>query len=188
MQLGKAMAWVPASQLQLPLAGVSGLALPSAHQPVTPTGQGRCWGTRSRCCLCIPPVWGSPGAVWTMGSQILFLSCVLWKFGEKLYSVLMMVLNCAECAARVSGGSQCAVTGDSGAAIALWGGCVAPQELSGCVCGWGYICNGMSTGCGVRALIRREVDLWSSNGWRQREGTCLSRENTWTDELMAMYV
>lgn len=55
VQLGMAVAWVPASQLQLALAGESegagafGLALPSAHQTLTPTTLRRGCGPRSHC-------------------------------------------------------------------------------------------------------------------------------------------
>lgn len=55
VQLGMAMAWVPASQLQLPQlrgcggAGALKLALPSALWAVAPTSLGRHRGPRSRC-------------------------------------------------------------------------------------------------------------------------------------------
>lgn len=83
VQLGTAMAWVPASQLQLPPS--QGIWGATAHQAVTPTSLRSCWspdlaaGSTSHQCE----------SSYGTGSINTYLGCGVinsftWKLGEKL--------------------------------------------------------------------------------------------------------
>lgn len=102
VQLGMAMACVPASQLQLPPAGGSGvadalgLALASAHQAVTFTSSLLVWEL----------TWGSLSCPLRHGLINLFLKLCLTKCGVKLDLAVMMRVSelCWECSkVRVCG-------------------------------------------------------------------------------------